>query len=92
MKNILITTIAAMLLVGCGEPSGIHKAAGAGNIEAVKQYLAAGKDVNAKNDHGVTPLHVVGMSGNKEITEVLIADGPGETPIHSGLLHLMAGA
>jgi hypothetical protein len=37
MKNILITTIAAVVLVGCGEPSDFHKAAGAGNIEAVKE-------------------------------------------------------
>ena len=45
MKHILITTIAAVVLVGCGEPSGFHKAAGAGNIEVVKQHLAAGADV-----------------------------------------------
>jgi hypothetical protein len=49
-------------------------------------------NVSAKNDHGVTPLHVAAMCGNKEIAEVLIADGPGEAPIHSSLLHLMAGA
>jgi len=47
MKHILLTTIAAVLLVGCGEPS-IHDAAWDGNIEAVKQHLAAGTDVNAK--------------------------------------------
>jgi hypothetical protein len=29
-----------------------------GNIEAVKQHLAAGTDVNAKNE-GMTPLHWV---------------------------------
>ena len=28
---------------------GIHDAAGKGNIEAVKQYLAAGTDVNEKS-------------------------------------------
>jgi len=56
MKNILITTIAAVVLVGCGEPSDFHKAAGAGNIEAVKQHLAAGADVNAKDEGGKTPL------------------------------------
>jgi ankyrin repeat protein len=28
-----------------------------GNIEAVKQHLAAGTDVNVKEKHGMTPLH-----------------------------------
>ena len=34
----------------------IHKAAEEGNIEAVKKYLAAGADVNAKTNDGRTPL------------------------------------
>jgi hypothetical protein len=40
MKHILITTIAAVVLVGCGPlPPGIsiHKAASDGNTEAVKE-------------------------------------------------------
>jgi|TARA_B110000263_G_scaffold97238_1_gene84959 major membrane immunogen (membrane-anchored lipoprotein) len=44
MKHILITTIAAVVLVGCGESASdisIHEAAYKGNIEAVKQHLAA---------------------------------------------------
>ena len=43
----LLTTIAALVLVGCGSSMSIHKAAGDGNIEAVKQYLDGGADVNA---------------------------------------------
>ena len=36
----------------------IHDAAKKGNIEAVKQHIAAGTDVSAKNGYtGVTPLH-----------------------------------
>ena len=49
-----------MLVVGCGPPQppdiSIHDAAGDGNIEAVKQHLAAGTDVNAKDVFGDTPL------------------------------------
>ncbi|MDP7611373.1 MAG: ankyrin repeat domain-containing protein [Nitrospinaceae bacterium] len=78
MKHLLLTTIAAVVLVGCGESPpdiSIHEAAFDGNIAAVKQHLAAGKDVNAKNDHGVTPLHVAAMCGNKETAKVLIANG-----------------
>ena len=56
MKHLLLTTIAAVVLVGCGE-SAINKAVYDGNIDAVKQHLAAGADVNAKDEHGGTPLH-----------------------------------
>ena len=58
----LITTIAAVVLVGCGlwGPSEAERAlvgaAESGNIEAVKQHIAAGTDVNAKGDFGYTPL------------------------------------
>jgi len=38
-----------VLLVGCGNPDGaLIQAAKDGNIEVVKQHLAAGTDVNAK--------------------------------------------
>ena len=87
MKHLLLTTIAAVLLVGCG--SSIHQAAGTGNIEAVKQHLAEGADVNAKREDGVTPLHWAADGGHKEIAELLIAGGAdvnakdefGETPL-----------
>ena len=74
MKQLLIT-IAAVVLVGCG-PSvpdiSIHEAARGGNIEAVKQHLAAGTDVNAKDRLRFTPLHGTSI---KEIAELLIANG-----------------
>ena len=105
MKHILLTTIAAVLLVGCGEsqqsaPSpeakavepvveaiqpepptakapdiSIWVAAKAGEIEAVKQHLAAGADVNAKTDQGWIPLHLAALGGYKEIVELLISKG-----------------
>ena len=56
MKHILITTIAAVLVVGCGPSVDIHQAAERGDIETVKQHLAAGVDVNAKDRRGWTPL------------------------------------
>ena len=46
-----------------------------GNIEAVKQHLAAGTDVNAKAEDGWTPLHHVALKGHKGIIELLIANG-----------------
>ena len=63
--------------MGCGEsPKDIWEAAEDGNIEAVKQYLAAGTDVNAKGgETEITPLHVATDRGRKEVVELLIAAG-----------------
>ena len=97
--KLLITTIAAVLVVGCTTTQlpelqtakapdiTIHEAAYTGNIEAVKQHLAAGTDVNAKASRGWTPLHSV---TSKKIAELLIDKGAdvnakdkiGGTPLH----------
>ena len=87
MKHLLLTTIAAVLLVGCcttqsPEPPtaeapdiSIHEAAEEENIEAVKQHLAAGTDVNAKIEGGGTPLHIATHLGHKEIADLLRKHG-----------------
>ena len=46
-----------------------------GNIEGVKQAIAAGADVNAENEFGSTPLAYAAVNGRKEIAELLIANG-----------------
>ena len=46
-----------------------------GDIEAVKQHLADGEDMNAKDKWGSTPLHEAVNGGNKEVAELLIAGG-----------------
>ncbi|SVC81365.1 uncharacterized protein METZ01_LOCUS334219, partial [marine metagenome] len=77
MKHLLLTTIAAVLVVGCGESPNelLHKAAILGNIETVKQHLADGADVNAMDKGDQTPLHRAAIYGHKEIAELLIANG-----------------
>ena len=77
MKQLLIT-IAAVVLVGCGEPSSefLLQSVIDGNVEAVKQHLADGADVNVKDEaRGLTPLHFATQNGQKEIVELLIVDG-----------------
>jgi thiol-disulfide isomerase/thioredoxin len=76
MKHLLLTTIAAVLVVGCGlseAERALLDAAEKGNIEAVKQHLAAGADVNAMGRG--TPLHYAAYGGHKEVAELLIAEG-----------------
>ena len=114
MKHLLLTTIAAVLVVGCGESQqsappaeakpkpptakapdiSIHDAAREGNIEAVKQHIAAGTDVNVKDDAlEWTPLFMAAAWGHKEVVELFIADGAdvnatddgGKTPLDGAI-------
>ena len=95
MKSLLVSIVAAVVLMGCGpQPPdiSIHQAVFDENIEAVKQHLAAGTDVNVMDsDFGnATPLHTAARWGYKEIIELLISSGAdvnakddnGWTPLH----------
>jgi len=91
MKHLLITTIAVTSLLATTAFAGpIHDAARKGDIKAVKQHLAAGRNVNAKDDKGRTPLHRAAREGHKEVAELLIAAGAalnwkdkeGKTPLY----------
>ena len=81
MKSHLIAIVAGVLVVGCAttqppEPDrALLKAANTGNIEAVKQHLADGVDVDAKDVAGMTPLHAAAFTGRMEVVELLIENG-----------------
>ena len=65
--------------------------AGTGNIQAVKEHLAKGLDINAKNKDGVTALQIATLLGQYEIAELLVQKGAdvntkandGTTALHS---------
>ena len=88
--KLLITTIAAVVLVGAAFADPIHDVAWKGDLAGVQRELNKGADVNAKADDGMTPLHLAANFGYKEIVELLIAKGAdvnakngwGGTPLH----------
>jgi TonB family protein len=53
----------------------IHEAAKNGDLADVKNHLARGANVNAKNEWGQTPLFLAATKGNKDVAELLIAKG-----------------
>ena len=61
-----------------------------GNLEAVKQHLKAGSDVNGKDNLGRTPLYRAAYNGHKEIVVLLLEnkadtsarDANGWSPLH----------
>ncbi len=90
-------SIILVFVIGVGPQSlpsnakALHRAAAAGDIEAVKQHLAAGTDMNVRvGEWGDTPLHRAAFEGYKEIVELLInnevdvnaKDDYGCTPLH----------
>ena len=77
MKQLLIT-IAALVLVGCGQSVpdiSIHEAAATGNIQAVKQHLANGADVNAIYSGGWSVLDMALTSKNEEVITLVKTSG-----------------
>ena len=75
--KLIITTIAAMLLAGCGTTTAmlIHEASFDGNIKAVRRHLDAGVDANTQTRSGNTPLHAASFRGHAEVIELLLDHG-----------------
>ena len=93
----LITTIAALVLVGCGP--NINEATWTGNIELIKQLTDSNIDVNVKRDRGETPLHIAAIFSRYEIAKLLISKGAdvnarnddGFTPLHQAAYSFSTG-
>ncbi|UCG85185.1 MAG: serine hydrolase, partial [Gemmatimonadota bacterium] len=75
----LIITLLAPLPI-CGQetqtPSvGLHMAALQGNVEAVREHIEAGSDLNERDAYGSTPLIVAAAFGQAEVARALIEAG-----------------
>lgn len=106
MKNVTVSTIIVLCLVmvGCKKQNdskpaeqktqpprvNLHVAALQGNLEAVKQHIEAGSDLNQKDAYGSTALIAATTFGKYEVARALIDAGAdlsltnneGSTPLH----------
>ena len=86
--SVRIAAVLALILtfaIGCTTPtympsptaekraSGLIDAAAAGDLVRVKSLIAAGADVNAKNNNGETALMWASYKGHAEVVEALLA-------------------
>ena len=84
MKHLLLTTIAAVVLVVTGLAGPIHDAVMNGDIDEVQWQLDAGVDVNEESSTGLTPLHYAASAGHNDIVELLIERGANVNATDSG--------
>ena len=87
MKHLLLTTIAAVVLVGCGNAdnkptreasqySSIHEAAKEGDLNAIKWFLHGGINVNtAGSFRNASPLYMAAYSYDYEAAKLLLSYG-----------------
>ena len=87
MKHLVLTTIAAMLLVGCGlktPKQSIHDAAYDGNIEVVEEWLKSNEVDLGEDEHGWTVLDYALYSQNEELIN-LIKESGGQSNVNKSI-------
>lgn len=80
MLALLATPLAARAQVPPGAAEiaayrGLHAAAVAGDLAAATRRMALGADLNARDGHGRTPLHVAGHGGQHDMARFLLTKG-----------------
>lgn len=53
----------------------LHQAAEAGDVQAMKELIRAGEDVNQQDEFGRSPLHIAAARSNRRVVAILIAVG-----------------
>ena len=87
MRTLLITAITTLAFISTAIAGPIHDAAKAGDVAKVRQLLANGAKVNAREGYGHTPLH---KAASADIAKWLLAAGAnvnartkdGRAPLH----------
>jgi len=70
-----VWTFAVLLLAGPIAAADLRQAVQSGNLEAVREEVARGANVNEREGMGATPLHDAAWSGQLEIAAFLIEHG-----------------
>jgi ankyrin repeat protein len=89
-RRIVILLVIGLLTSSAAHATPLQDAAEAGNIARVRQLLAGGAAVDARNDDGNTALLVAAAWGQSDVVELLLSngadvharDGNGMTPLH----------
>ena len=86
------TNKTTVLQTGVKPPSvDIHTATFMGNLDAIRQHINAGSDLNVKDQYGSTPLIIATTFGKTDVAKSLIEAGAdmnitsneGATPLHT---------
>ena len=98
MKQLLILSLSAIFIIGCGtlqekatKPAppdlNVFDAAGKGNLEALKQHIAAGTELNQRTPDGqkTTPLIAAVGVGQAEAAKMLIE---AKADLNLSLIHI----
>ncbi|MCX8238821.1 MAG: ankyrin repeat domain-containing protein [Akkermansiaceae bacterium] len=96
IKNLLLITIAAVVLVTTAFPDAIHDAAAKGDLAGVQAELGKGVEVNTKGSGAaVPPLLLAALNGHMEVAKLLTGNGAdlgradkfGNSPLHYASHH-----
>ena len=87
LKGKLLPCLALILLAAsAGADTTLHDAVRDGDIERVRELLAAGADVNTPDDSGYTPLHTAVRSSKHEAMVPLLIEAGADLNARSGYL------
>lgn len=78
VRHMVVACVACFLVAGCGQSApriSLHSAVQKGDLQAVRQHIAAGTDLNVKDASGWTPLHLAAMKGDLAMATALCEAG-----------------